>query len=73
MKRPTINDVRKEIEALRAFIDDADNDPLERRIAQVAEDALRWATEATDWRPPSQDLKMADIIRREFQCYKGGE
>lgn len=69
MATPDLRGIRREIGKLRDFIEDDSNDPLERRLAQVAEDALRWVTEDTDWAGPIEDVAgMAKIIRHDTAC-----
>ena len=69
MTKPDLRGIRREIGKLREFIEDKDNDAIERRLAQVAEDALRWATEDTDWAGPIADMKgMANIVRHDTAC-----
>lgn len=64
--RPSNNAIRLQVAELRACIEDPNTDGLERRLAQVAEDALRWATEETDWAPPREQLAgMASIVRQD--------
>ncbi len=68
-KKPSIAEIDKQIDALGAFIENSSNDWLEKRIAQVMEETLRWSREeATDWDPPPvEDLSsFAQIIRSDF-------
>lgn len=60
---PTSRTIKSEIGRLRKLIEDDSTDPTERRLHQVAEDALRWSTEDTGWPPPSKsNASMATII-----------
>jgi hypothetical protein len=69
MAKPDLRGIRSEIGKLRKFIENKDNDALEKRLAQVAEDALRWATEDTEWAGPIEDVAgMASIIRNDPEC-----
>lgn len=64
--KPAATDIRSQVRLLREFIEDDSNDPLEKRVAQIKEDSLRWCIEATTWANPVDDMGMADIIRNEL-------
>jgi len=69
MGKPDLRAIRREIVKLRSFIENDENDALEKRLAQVAEDALRWATEDTQWNSPVEELAgMATIVRNDPEC-----
>lgn len=61
-------EIRSQIRLLREFIEDDGNDPIERRVAQVKEDTLRWSVEKTTWADPVDDMDMASIIRKDIEC-----
>jgi len=71
--QPTAAECRKQIRLLRAFVEDESNDALERRIAQVKEDTLRWAFEKTTWMEPVSDVGFADIIRNDPGCFSADD
>lgn len=62
--------IQKEIRTLRRMIESDETDLLECRLAQVAEDTLRWATEDTEgWPSPSKDVVgMAKIVRSDISA-----
>ena len=65
IRKPSEKTIKTEINKLRKFID-ANGDQLETRLAQVAEEVLRWSIEETDWIGPMASVKvMAGIIRDE--------
>lgn len=65
--KPNREQIEQQKEKLRERIEDKGTDELIRRLAQVAEDTLRWATEDTeDWPEPVDDIDLfAKIIRDE--------
>lgn len=68
MSKPSEQRIKTEIRNLRKFIESDKSDPLECRLAQIAEDTLRWAIEDTTWAGPRADLEgMAGIIRRDLK------
>ena len=60
--------IKAELAKLRAFIEDNNSDDLLRRLAQVAEEALLWATEDTvGWETPVENIAVyGRIIRSEL-------
>ena len=74
MPKPTKAEIQTAIAELREKIEDSTVDPLEQRLAQVAEDALRWSIEDTDWLGPLEDVaRMATIIRNDSEEVNRGE
>ena len=67
--KPTSKEITQQKRKLRKFIDDESQDALERRLAQLAEYAIRWATESTlSWNKPDIEAKeFAKIIRAEIE------
>jgi hypothetical protein len=60
--------IKKEIRALRKFINDPDSDHVATRIAWSVEQALRWATEdVKGWPNRVEDAKgTAELIKNEY-------
>lgn len=65
-RKPSPRTVKRRLSELRTLIKTA-ADPFECYMAQVAENAIIWATEETaGWETPAHDvLSMARILRRE--------
>ena len=69
LRKPSEKTIKAEINNLRKYIESEAGDPLAKRLAQVAEDALRWSIEQTDWAGPMADVEgMANIIRNDSEC-----
>lgn len=64
--KPADSQIRRELQRLRRIIETS-RDPVERRVAQSMEEAIRWATEDTvGWTHPSATVRQyADMIRAE--------
>lgn len=61
--KPSVRRISKELRQLRMIIETIHNDPIRQRLAQVAEDAIRWVTEATDWDGPVDNVEQfANIL-----------
>lgn len=61
--KPSERRIKDELRKLRTFIECPGQDSIAKRLAQVAEDAIRWVTEETDWDGPLDDVdKFATII-----------
>ena len=68
-RKPSERTIKQQIRKLRQFID-ASKDPIAARLAYVAENALRWATEETAWGSnfPMKDLRNEiEILRTEIK------
>lgn len=65
--------IKKEIRALRKFIDAPESDPVATRVAWSVEQALRWATEdVRGWPNRVDDVQgTAELIRQDL--HQSGE
>lgn len=65
----SVGTIKKEIRALRKFIDAPDSDLLAKRVAYAVETALRWVTEdVKGWPNRVEDVQgTASIIRQDLE------
>ena len=56
-RKPSDRRIKQELRQLREMIETSYNDPIRQRLAQVAEDAIRWVTEETDWDGPTNNVE----------------
>ena len=65
--KPSERRIKDELRKLRKFIECPGQDPIAKRLAQVAEASIRWVTEETDWAGPMDDVdKFSTIINNEI-------
>lgn len=74
IKKPSEQTIRKNLAALRRTIE-TEQDPVVVRIAYAMEQAVRWATEETDWSKHPRTLDgdayaEAKILRQELEASK---